>query len=109
MRSSRVAWKIVEKHRHEFEKLVNAAIAGGYLSYQDRGDAIRQCEVSAFRLAQREDVANYLHLLRRTVKWNLFGVEARLWADATDRVLIDRKSKPSVAWFAPNQGELSEW
>jgi hypothetical protein len=82
------AWKMVQDHHYIIRQSVSAAIGGGYLREQDREDAISECEKTAYELAQREDVENYEHLLRRTLKWDLFRDNTRRGTDAMDHVIV---------------------
>jgi len=81
------AWKMVRDHYDIIRQSVNTAIGRGLVHHQDREDAISQCEKTAYELAKREDVENYEHLLRRTLKRNLFRENIRAGTDAMDHVI----------------------
>jgi hypothetical protein len=79
------AWRVVRDHYDIIRQSVNTAIGRGLVHQQDREDATHQCEITAYELAQRGDVENYEHLLRRTLKRNLFRDGTRPGTDAMDR------------------------
>jgi hypothetical protein len=82
--TSRDPWQIVLHHKPYIMRAVKHAINSGYLSHDDRNDAITECEITAYELALRRDVENYQHLLSRTLKLNLFRKNTRTTTDAMD-------------------------
>jgi DNA-directed RNA polymerase specialized sigma24 family protein len=82
--SSDPTWKLVNQHYELIVRCVDAAIHRGYLSPDEYQDAIHRCKITAYDLAQRDDVENYSHLLAKTLRLNLRRDGTRPTADAMD-------------------------